>query len=91
MFSIIVRFIEFFVLLSVIRSVVGTVQRFFSGPRSSGPVQRRSGAGAQMPATVLQQDPVCGTYLAVDTSLKKIVGGKVLHFCSAECRDRCQG
>jgi YHS domain-containing protein len=40
---------------------------------------------------MLQQDPVCGTYVAVDSSLKKIVGGRVIHFCSAECRDRYPG
>ncbi len=33
-------------------------------------------------ATVLQQDPVCGTYVAVDNSLKRIVSGRVVHFCS---------
>lgn len=39
---------------------------------------------------MLQQDPVCGTYVAIDTSLKKVVQGQVLHFCSAECRDKYQ-
>ena len=37
---------------------------------------------------MLQQDPVCGTYVAVDVSLKRVVNGKVIHFCSAECRDK---
>ena len=34
---------------------------------------------------------VCGTYVAVDSSLKKISGGKVYHFCSPECRERFTG
>ncbi len=89
MMSFIVRFIEFLVLVSVVRSILATVQRFFSAPRARGPVQRQPAREAQ--ATVLQQDPVCGTYVAVDTSMKKIAGGKVFHFCSAECRDRWQG
>ena len=37
---------------------------------------------------MLQQDPVCGTYVAIDSSLKKISDGRVMHFCSAECRDK---
>ena len=37
---------------------------------------------------MLQQDPVCGTYVAVDSSLKRVVNGRVLHFCSPECRDK---
>jgi YHS domain-containing protein len=42
------------------------------------------------PATAkLQQDPVCGAYVAVDSSLKRVVNGRVLHFCSPECRDKC--
>jgi YHS domain-containing protein len=39
-------------------------------------------------ATTLQQDPVCGAYVAVDSSLKRAVNGRVLHFCSPECRDK---
>jgi len=31
---------------------------------------------------------VCGTYVAPDASLKRIVNGRVLHFCSPECRDK---
>ena len=42
-------------------------------------------------ATMLHQDPVCGTYVAADSSLKRIFDGKVLHFCSQECRDRYHG
>jgi len=40
---------------------------------------------------MLQCDPVCGTYVAVDSSLKKISNGKVFHFCSPECRERFTG
>jgi YHS domain-containing protein len=37
---------------------------------------------------MLQQDPVCGTYVAIDSSLKRVVNDRVLHFCSPECRDK---
>lgn len=49
------------------------------------PITSSSPAGG---ATLLQQDPICGTYVAADSSLKKIVAGHVYHFCSAECRNK---
>jgi YHS domain-containing protein len=89
MFVFLARLLIFLIAISVIRSAVGFVQRLWhdmqqqprSVPRPASPVN--SGT-----ATMLQQDPVCGTYVAVDNSLKRIVGGRVIHFCSAECRDR---
>ena len=58
-------------------------------PPRAGP--RRPPAFKSDPPTVLQQDPICGMYVAADTSLKKIVGGRVIHFCSQECRERYLG
>jgi YHS domain-containing protein len=87
MFVFIIRLILFLIAISVIRSVLSSVQRFCYGLQSG----RRSVPQArprQSPASVLQMDPVCGTYVAVDSSFKKIAGGKVYHFCSAECRNR---
>jgi YHS domain-containing protein len=91
MFSFLARLIVFVIAVSAIRSAVNFVQRLWAGaqqqPRA---VPRPPGADSGM-ATMLQQDPVCGTYVAVDSSLKRIVGGRVIHFCSAECRDRYSG
>jgi len=91
MFAFIFRIILFLVAISVIKAVIRAVQSLFSPPRQAHnpgpPKQTDSRAGA----TVLQQDPVCGTYVAIDTSLKKVVGGKVVHFCSPECRERYAG
>lgn len=80
------RLILFAVAISVIRSVITFVQRAFTSGRTSATV--RAGGGSSGAPTMLQQDPVCGTYVAIDTSLKKVVNGKVLHFCSPECRDK---
>ena len=85
MFYFLARLILFAIAISVIRSVVSFVQRAFSGSRTQPPVTRGSSGTA---TTMLQQDPVCGTYVAVDSSLKRVVNGRVLHFCSAECRDK---
>jgi YHS domain-containing protein len=85
MFSFLARLILFAIAISVVRSVVSFVQRAFSGSRTPPVVRGPAGTPA---TTMLQQDPVCGTYVAVDSSLKRVVNGRVLHFCSAECRDK---
>jgi len=36
----------------------------------------------------LKKDPVCGTFVAVASSIKRTVDGKVIHFCSTACRDK---
>jgi YHS domain-containing protein len=92
MFALIERLILFLVIVSVIRSAVQFAHRLWSGfqPRAANsPLGRSARSGnAPIEATTLHQDPVCGTYVGADTSLKRIVGGQVLHFCSPECRDR---
>jgi YHS domain-containing protein len=87
MFPFLARLILFLVAISLIRSVVRFVQRAWMGAVETR--QHVAGpAGGATAATMLQQDPVCGTYVAIDTSLKKIMNGRVLHFCSPECRDK---
>lgn len=86
MFYFIERLILFLIAISVIRSVLRAVQGLMGGRLSTRTrVDHSAGGGA---ATMLQQDPVCGTYVAIDASLKRIVNGKVVHFCSPECRDK---
>jgi YHS domain-containing protein len=85
MFAFFARLILFVIAISVIRSVIGIIQRAFTGIRQPPAVRGPSGTPA---TTMLQQDPVCGTYVAVDSSLKRVVDGRVLHFCSPECRDK---
>jgi YHS domain-containing protein len=82
--------------ISALRSVLASVQRIFSGiippRRPDGPQAPRETNTRTPPAapaaTALEQDPVCGTYVSVDSSLKRIIGGKVYHFCSEACKDR---
>jgi YHS domain-containing protein len=93
MFAYLARVLLFFVAISVIRTVVqGVVRAYRGGNSSRGPTSHRpaSGGPATSPdgSTLLHQDPVCGTYVAASSSLRKISKGKVYHFCSEECRDR---
>lgn len=87
MFVFIFRLIVFLIAISAIRMVLSRVQRWWywlqAGHRTVAPGRR-----GEVPSTVLQMDPVCGTYVAVDSSFKKVSGGKVYHFCSPECRNR---
>lgn len=93
--SLIERLILMLIAVSVIRSVVrflqGITGRFGThiSPRMN--YSARAGSQPASQATMLQQDPVCGTYVAIDASLKKVVNGKVLHFCSDDCRNRYRG
>ncbi len=34
------------------------------------------------------KDPVCGTYVSVNSDIRVRDGDKVYHFCSYECRDK---
>jgi YHS domain-containing protein len=36
----------------------------------------------------LKRDPICGTFVPAATSMKKIVHGEPVYFCSAVCRDK---
>jgi|SRR3954465_8584153 len=79
--------------LTIMRSVIGMIMRGFSDLMSSD--QQRTGMGQQPPPSAagapggeLKRDPVCGTYVPASTGFRKTVAGQVVHFCSAECRDR---
>ena len=90
MFAFIERLILFMIAISAIRSVVRFVQGM--GSRFGAQSRPRANYAPGAPsATMLQQDPVCGTYVAIDSSLKRIMDGKVVHFCSPECRDKYRG
>ena len=97
MFAFLSRLLEILVAVAMIRSVLQVLFRAFrgmNGPRNSGsPVPPQnpatgSAGGAPAASTLLHQDPVCGTYVAAGSSLRKICKGQVYYFCSEECRDR---
>ena len=72
-------------LITLLRYVIGIVGRTFS--EFVLPPRTKAATGRTQPAGELKRDPVCGTYVAVTASVKKTVGGEVIHFCSAACRD----
>jgi len=40
------------------------------------------------PAIRLYRDPICGTYVSPEISVKSEKSGQIIHFCSVECRER---
>ncbi len=88
MFVFLSRLVMLVIALSVLRSAVAFLQGLWMDLTGGKATQRRPPPAANGGTTVLQQDPVCGTYVPTETSLKRIVDGKVLHFCSNDCRDR---
>jgi YHS domain-containing protein len=87
MFSFLARLILFLIAISLIRAAIGFVLRAWKGLQQP---QRPATSAGKSGATMLEQDPVCGTYVPVESSLKRIADGRVVYFCSAECRDRYQ-
>lgn len=85
MSRVILDFLSYVALFLFLRSIV----KSFLSSRRRSPVARPPEpvqAGGE-----LKKDPVCGTYVSAATSFTRTVDGRVLHFCSKECRDRYPG
>jgi YHS domain-containing protein len=78
------------IVISVLRSIVGIFLKGFGQLMNPGPGPQAGPRPAnQVPLTgELKKDPVCGTYIAMATSIKETVGGQTFHFCSKQCRDK---
>ena len=75
------------VAVTFLRAIIGLIGKAMTQalePETSGEAPAHAAGGE------LKRDPVCGTYVAESVSLKKTIGGEVLHFCSPACRDRYQ-
>jgi YHS domain-containing protein len=73
--------IAFLILRYILKSVWGALNSTVATrPGAEGPRFRTGGE--------LRQDPVCGTYVSVNSAFTRTVNGKAVHFCSAECRDK---
>jgi YHS domain-containing protein len=81
-------------LLAVLRMIIGTLTRGVSELfREEAEASKTAARGKTPPSSgggALKRDPVCGTYIPIDNSVRKTVAGEVLYFCSPECRDKYQ-
>ena len=80
------RLFLIFITALFLRQVVMFVIRAFS--RLAGPNDSASRAPHEQAVGELKRDPVCGTFVATDSSIKRTVNGEVIHFCSPACRDK---
>lgn len=83
------------ILISVLRMVIGIVAKIVAQALATS--QGRPTAKKQpfpkpkSPAPFngeLKRDPVCGTFVAEQSSIKQQIGNQTFHYCSQECRER---
>ena len=95
MFRSILEFLALLMFFAVARAVIGAASRLFMGGMQQAPPppqgQGRARDSVLQSAGELRKDPVCGTFVPIATSLKKVVKGEAVYFCSSECRDRFKG
>jgi len=85
MFRNVFRLILIFAGTLILRQVVLLVMRAFSQISGTNTAARQT---SRQPSGELKKDPVCGTFVAVASSIKRTVNGEVIHFCSTACRDK---
>jgi YHS domain-containing protein len=69
--------------------VTGSLLSFVQQGRESDPRPMTHGQPeSSSPSIRLYRDPVCGTYVSPEISIKLEKSGQITHFCSAECRER---
>jgi YHS domain-containing protein len=73
-------------LITLVRAFLGIIMKGFSELVSpSQPDSAKPGAPV---GGELKKDPVCGTYVPAQTSVKLNVKGEVYHFCSEDCMNK---
>jgi uncharacterized protein len=91
MFRAILEFLALLIFFAAARAAISAVMRLLAGGvRTSSANQPRepSAEGNLKSAGDLKRDPVCGTFVPVATSLKRVVDGELVYFCSPACRDQ---
>jgi YHS domain-containing protein len=88
MIRVVVTLLISILLISLLRVIIGVVMKGVaelfqpSNPSTSGPKPPTVAGGE------LKRDPVCGTYVSMDASVRKTVKGQEVFFCSPACRDK---
>ena len=76
------------IILTLLRSVLEAVGKFFSAGPSASPNPPSAGGPRGQEPQSLKKDPVCGTFVSAATAMQKSKGGETYYFCSAACRDK---
>ncbi|MDQ2900999.1 MAG: hypothetical protein M3Y07_14560 [Acidobacteriota bacterium] len=82
--------IRLLVIFGILRYLIGFLVKFVGS--TMRPVSRAvhfpEPRAPERRGRELRKDPVCGTFIPIDSSLHKTVNGEVMYFCSVDCRDR---
>jgi YHS domain-containing protein len=96
MFRYLFELISALFIFGLIRSVVSAIARIANGggtvPNPAYRASQNAGnksadSGEMRTLGELRKDPVCGTFVAMNTPYTRIVEGTTKYFCSKECRD----
>ena len=72
---------------TLIRVVLTLLKAVLAPGQPQGRARQAGGRPTDIPVQgELKRDPVCGTYVSTATSVKKMVDGEVVYFCSEACR-----
>jgi len=89
------RFVVWVLILSWVFKLIGKLlawafQRAVDTDQQDGSEGNSSSRDAQRTLTARQlvRDPVCGVHLAESLAIPYREDGQLMHFCSAECRDK---
>jgi YHS domain-containing protein len=84
-----VRLILPLVLILFVRALVRSIFAGFRAAASASVPQNRPSQPPPVTAGgELRKDPVCGTYVSAGASVSQTIDGRLVFFCSEECRRR---
>ena len=72
----------------VIGVALFVVYKLFTGDKKKREMNKEKDIKAKVASGEMVKDPVCGTYVERDGSIRVREGEKVHVFCSYECRDK---
>lgn len=83
------RILRFLFWVLVLSWSISLLKRLFRAE----PAESKPANGAQPLSEVpsgkrLVRDPICGMYVAEELAVTSRTGNEMVHFCSAECRDK---
>lgn len=83
------RILRFLFWLLVLSWSISLLKRLFSAqPREGASTERDQPMPEAQSGRKLVRDPICGMHVAEGLAVSVRAGNELIHFCSAECRDR---
>jgi len=90
--GILASFFRFLFWVVVLSWSISLMKRFFAWFLGDAVQKQAESPEPEMPRSMrLVRDPMCGMHVAEDLAIAVHNGNEVMHFCSAECRDKYVG